>query len=425
MKKFLKIIGTLLLLLIASGVILFMVKNEALPSGEKGKSADALATKMLQAINSDAYNNAEVLEWSFRNEHHYKWFKKQNSVSVSWAKNKVILNTKTPEKSTVFVDNIKVVDPELIQTAKDYFNNDSFWLVAPYKVFDPGTERRIVKHEGKDALLITYTSGGTTPGDSYLWILADTGLPISFKMWTKIIPIGGVEASWDNLKTTESGSLLPTAHTLSLFGMKLPMGIVKSYNPKANEVAHKMLKAIKHDNYKTTNHIEWSFGGRRAYKWNKEKHIVVVSWDTIRVVLHPNKLEKSSIFFNNKLSATKNEQLITKATNFFNNDSFWLVAPHKLFENGIVRSLQKEAGKDALLVKYTTGGTTPGDSYLWILDENYIPKSYKMFVPSMKMKGVPATWDDWITSESGTLLPTSHSFGTGRKLSMGNVKATI
>ena len=292
MKKFLKIIGTLLLLLIASGVILFMVKNEALPSGEKGKSADALATKMLQAINSDAYNNAEVLEWSFRNEHHYKWFKKQNSVSVSWAKNKVILNTKTPEKSTVFVDNIKVVDPELIQTAKDYFNNDSFWLVAPYKVFDPGTERRIVKHEGKDALLITYTSGGTTPGDSYLWILADTGLPISFKMWTKIIPIGGVEASWDNLKTTESGSLLPTAHTLSLFGMKLPMGIVKSYNPKANEVAHKMLKAIKHDNYKTTNHIEWSFGGRRAYKWNKEKHIVVVSWDTIRVVLHPNKLEK-------------------------------------------------------------------------------------------------------------------------------------
>ena len=83
------------------------------------------------------------------------------------------------------------------------------------------------------------------------------------------------------------------------------------------------------------------------------------------------------------------------------------------------------AGKDALLIKYTTGGTTPGDSYLWILDENYIPKSYKMFVPSMKMEGVPATWDDWITTESGTLLPTSHSFGGGRKLNMKNIKATI
>jgi outer membrane lipoprotein-sorting protein len=424
MKRFFKIIGGLLLLLLVAGVILFMAKNETLPLGEKGKNADALAMKMQQAIHADAYHATEVLEWSFRDEHHYKWFKNENSVTVSWDQNKVILNTKNPKKSTVFVDNKKVEDNELIQTATDYFNNDSFWLVAPYKVFDPGTERRIVKHQGKDALLITYTSGGTTPGDSYLWILADTGVPISFKMWTKIIPIGGVEASWSDVRTTESGILLPTTHTLSLFGMKLPMGAVKSYNPKANALANKILKAINHDNYKETNHIAWSFGSRRHYQWNKKEHIVAVSWDTIRVSLHPDNLEKSSIFFNNKLSETADKKIIKKATDLFNNDSFWLVAPHKLFENGIVRSIQKQDGKDALHVKYTTGGSTPGDSYLWIVDENYIPKSYKMFVPSMNMDGVPASWEDWISTESGTLLPTSHSFGAGKKLSMGNVKAT-
>ncbi len=232
--------------------------------GKKGKDADALATKMLQAMNSEAYKSTEVLEWSFRNEHHYKWFKNQNKVRVSWGKNKVELNTISPSKSRVFIDNQEVDNPTLIATATAYFNNDSFWLVAPYKVFDAGTERRIVKHQGKDALLITYTSGGTTPGDSYLWILGESGLPISFKMWTQIIPIGGIEASWSSLKTTESGILLPISHTLSLFGMKLPMGNVKSYNPKANAIAHKILKAIKHDNYKKTNHIEWSFGGRRT-----------------------------------------------------------------------------------------------------------------------------------------------------------------
>ena len=425
MKIFFKIIGVLFLLLILTGVVFFVSKNEALPIGKKGKDADALATKMLQAMNSDAYNNTEVLEWSFRNEHHYKWFKNQNRVRVSWGKNSVDLNTISPAKSSVFIDNQKVDNKEIIATATAYFNNDSFWLVAPYKIFDAGTERSIVKHQGKDALLVTYTSGGTTPGDSYLWILADSGLPISFKMWTQIIPIGGIEASWNSLKTTASGILLPTSHALSLFGMKLPIGNVKSYNPKANALAHKILKAIKHEKYKTTNHIAWSFGGRRSYEWDKAQHIVSVSWDSIRVVLHPNNLEKSSIYFNNKISATENKQLITKATNLFNNDSFWLVAPHKLFEKGIIRSIQKEAGKDALLVKYTTGGTTPGDSYLWLLDENFIPKSYKMFVPSMKMEGVPATWDQWSTTESGTLLPTSHSFGGGRKLSMGDVKATI
>jgi len=73
--------------------------------------------------------------------------------------------------------------------------------VAPYKIFDPGTERRIVNYKNKEALLITYTrSGGTTPGDSYLWILNEKFLPTSYKMWTRIIPIGGVSATWSDWK---------------------------------------------------------------------------------------------------------------------------------------------------------------------------------------------------------------------------------
>ena len=425
MKRFFKIIGTLLFLLILAGALFFFTKNEALPTGEKGKEADALATKMLKKMNIDAYNATEIIEWSFRNEHHYKWFKSKNSVQVSWDKNKVILNTLQPSKSSVFIDNNKVDNKELIQTALSFFNNDSFWLVAPYKVFDEGTERRIVKQNGKEALLVTYTSGGTTPGDSYLWILDEKGMPTSYKMWAKIIPIGGIEASWGNLKTTASGIKLPTSHTLSLFGMQLDMGEVKAYNSSANSLAKQILKAIKHEKYKETNYLEWSFGGRRHYQWNKKDHIVTVMWDSIKVILHPNQLEKSSVFFHDKQATTKEEPFITKATRLFNNDSFWLVAPHKLFEDGIIRSIQKENGKEALLVKYTTGGSTPGDSYLWTLDENYLPKSYKMYVPSMKMDGVSATWDNWITTESGTLLPTNHSFGKGQKLSMGEVKGTL
>ena len=78
--------------------------------------------------------------------------------------------------------------------------------------------------------------------------------------------------------------------------------------------------------------------------------------------------------------------------------------------------------REALRVTYTSGGTTPGDAYVWILNEDYLPVSYQMYVPSMKMVAVPATWEDWITAESGTLLPTNHTFGKGRKLSMGTVK---
>lgn len=422
MKKVFKFIGILLLVLFVAVGVYYFVNNEPLPKGKKGKEADALAIKMFNAINHEAYENTEILEWNFRGEHFYKWRKKDGFVIVSWKNNKVFLNTAQPEKSEVFINDEKVENQVILKQAEDFFNNDSFWLIAPYKIFDAGTERSIVNYKGKDALLITYTSGGSTPGDSYLWILDENYVPTSFKMWTKIIPIGGVSATWSDWNTTASGIKLPTKHTLSLLDMQLDMGLGKGYNPNADTLANKVLKAINHEAYKKTRYLEWSFGGKRSFKWDKENHIVDVSWDTIRVNLQPNSLQKSTVFYNEIAQINADEKIIKKALAIFNNDSFWLVAPHKLFDDGTIRSIKKIDKKDALLIKYTTGGSTPGDSYIWILDENYIPKSYKMFVPSMQMNGVDATWGDWITTESGTLLPTNHTFESGNKLSMGDVK---
>lgn len=124
MKKFFKILGSVILLIVVGGVISYFVYNEKLPTGEKGKNADALAIKMMNALNADAFDSTEVLEWSFRNTNHYKWFKSENIVEVSWDKNKVILHTKNTEKSEVFLDEKKVENEELIQTATDFFNND-------------------------------------------------------------------------------------------------------------------------------------------------------------------------------------------------------------------------------------------------------------------------------------------------------------
>ncbi len=414
MKKFLKILGGIVLLLILFAGIYYFANNESLPDGTQGKAADELATKMLEAMNSKAFDTTEILEWSFRGKHFYKWKKQEGLVEISWDQNKVTLNLMDHKKS-------EGENPETIQTALDYFNNDSFWLVAPYKVFDEGVERSIVTYEDKEALMVKYTSGGTTPGDSYLWVLDSTYLPTSYKMWTKTIPMGGVSATWNELITTESGIKLPTKHTLSLFGMELDMGTVKAYNPNADELARKVLKAVKHEAYKKTRYIDWSFGGRRTYKWDKEQHIVEVSWNDAKVILHPNNLEKSIAYLKGK-EIKNNNNLVKRAWDLFNNDSFWLVAPHKLFEPGIHRSIEMIDGKEALRVKYSSGGTTPGDSYVWILDDNYLPKSYQMNVPSMKMVATPATWEDWIETESGTMLPKNHTFASGNKLSMGDVK---
>lgn len=233
LRKLFKIVGALFLLALIGFFVLYLVYNKPLPESQKGPVADALAEKMLMAINHDAYKQTRFLEWSFaRGVHKYKWDKENGKVEVKWKDYNVNLNLNDTARSLVY-ENGKLASAkesrDLISTAWDYFNNDSFWLVAPFKVFDKGTERSIAKLEdGSDGLMISYTSGGTTPGDSYLWKLQSNGFPESYRMWVKIIPIGGIKATWDDWKVMENGLFLPTKHKIG--PITIDMGEVRAYN---------------------------------------------------------------------------------------------------------------------------------------------------------------------------------------------------
>ncbi len=228
-KRILKIVFGIVIFLTLPSLLFFgfiyIKYNEELPQGELGSEADELAKNMLIALDYKAYEATSYLEWTFKGAHSYKWDKTENQCEVKWKDFKVELNLNNPENSTVYVINQKydgIDRQKLITKAKNYFNNDSFWLVAPYKIFDRGTERRLVETEdGKKALLVTYTSGGTTPGDSYLWHLDDNFKPMSYQMWINILPIGGLEATWENWITTESGAQLPTFHKLLFLGLEI------------------------------------------------------------------------------------------------------------------------------------------------------------------------------------------------------------
>ncbi|TMM57221.1 hypothetical protein FEE95_12085 [Maribacter algarum] len=237
MKKFLKIllriVGVLLLMGLIGFGILFAIYNEPIPEGKSGPAADALAEKMLKAVNNEAYKNTRHIEWSFLDgTHRYHWDKENGKVQVRWDNYEVNLNLNNPSKSEVLENGAVVIDDsktDLVTTAVNYFNNDSFWLVAPFKVLDKGTERSIVTlADSSEALLVKYSSGGTTPGDTYLWKLLPNGFPQSYQMWVKVIPIGGLEASWDDWKIMESGVALPATHRIG--SITMDMGVVKAYN---------------------------------------------------------------------------------------------------------------------------------------------------------------------------------------------------
>mgnify|MGYP007086408762 CR=1 FL=1 len=228
-KKIIKIITGVIIFFTLPSLVFFgfvyFKYNEDLPTGIQGDEADALAYKMLNALDYDAFEKTNTIEWTFKRRHHYKWEKDKNTCDVYWKEYRVNLDLKDPTQNKAYVHSFKVdgdLADGLIEKATKYFNNDSFWLVAPYKVFDKGTERRLVTLNNKHkALLVTYTSGGSTPGDSYLWLLDDTGKPKSFKMWTSLLPIDGLEATWADWTTTESGAQLPTFHKMIVLGLEI------------------------------------------------------------------------------------------------------------------------------------------------------------------------------------------------------------
>ena len=209
MKKFLIIVFSLVVLL----VVAFVIIDEPLPEGVKGPEAERLADNILAELNKPAWDSLKSISWTFPGlNHHYNWDKVNDEVEVTWDDYKVIFNTdsqsgKAYENGQLLEDDSN----ELVKDAINYFNNDSFWLIAPYKIKDPGTIRTLVNYEGKDALLVQYTSGGTTPGDSYLWILDENNRPVAWKLWVSIIPIGGMSFSWEEWKDI-NGAQISTIH---------------------------------------------------------------------------------------------------------------------------------------------------------------------------------------------------------------------
>lgn len=206
-----------------SGCFAMRMATESKPSVHQTEEADMLADKILVALNKPAWDQLKFLQWEFMRGHKYVWDKQNNKVVIRWKDNQVNLNL-DDQTGKVYVKNQLVEGKKadkLRSKAWSYWCNDSFWMFAPYKIYDPGTSRSIVEHEGKEALMVSYDSGGVTPGDSYLWLLDENNVPRAFKMWVKIVPIGGMKTSWDGWIDLPSGAKVATKHKSSVMSFEM------------------------------------------------------------------------------------------------------------------------------------------------------------------------------------------------------------
>lgn len=215
--RILKYLAFLVLGIVSALFLAWWIFDEEEPVGTAGVEAEQLADAMMDAVNYQAWDSIPIIQWTFKQARTFQWDKEAHQCVVQWDQNKVLLDINS-QSGVAYVDEQQQEGAEaraLISTAWDLFNNDSFWLNAVVKVKDPGTERSIVDLEnGKKGLLVHYTSGGSTPGDKYLWILGEDLKPTACKMWVDILPIGGIKFTWEDWVTLPGGAMVATNHKL-------------------------------------------------------------------------------------------------------------------------------------------------------------------------------------------------------------------
>lgn len=215
MKKTIKWLALGAVGLLLFGVLAFKYLDRPKPEGAATPEADELALKMCEAINKAAWDTTHYVGWSFRGNRHFIWDKFGQRVQVQWEDYQVVIYADRPE-GRAFQNGAELIDEaqrNAVDKAWSFFCNDSFWLNAPAKVFDPGTKRSLVDlEEGGTGLMVEYSSGGVTPGDSYLWILDESYRPKAWRMWVSVLPVGGVETSWESWISISTGAKLAEKH---------------------------------------------------------------------------------------------------------------------------------------------------------------------------------------------------------------------
>ena len=219
-----KTISTVIIVVIITALSGCASVEKAFPTRDNSARADTLAQKIMNATGYEQWQQTGAIQWEFPGGHSHLWDKHRNYAKVEWKKHRVILDLGT-KKGRAWKDGVEVQGDDLeklLAEAWQFWANDSFWLNPFAKFFDNGVERSIVTTKSdEEALLVTYSSGGTTPGDSYLWVPDENGLPYEGRMWVQIIPIKGFTVSWESWQDLDTGSKVATEHKFAFINLKL------------------------------------------------------------------------------------------------------------------------------------------------------------------------------------------------------------
>ena len=179
-------------------------------------AADSLALQITEAAGGlDAWDALPLLrfDWSVRNDSaelirtRHLWNKADDQYRVEWpaGQDSTLVALFAPSSFDPDAPRGRVAlngdsltgdaKAERLKEAYGRYINDSYWLLAPLKVLDPGVQRSLAPDSGRGVLAISFEGVGLTPGDRY-WIRTD---PATGAMtgWSFILEGDGPPARWE------------------------------------------------------------------------------------------------------------------------------------------------------------------------------------------------------------------------------------
>ena len=150
------------------------------------RAVDIARQVMERMGGQENWDKTHYLSWRFFDRNTHYWDKWTGNHRIESGNRLVLLNINTLE-GRVWQDGQEIRDPadltKALERGHRSWVNDSYWLLMPYKLLDPGVslkykgEDRMADDRMADVLELTFANVGYTPQNRYLvYVAKDTGL---------------------------------------------------------------------------------------------------------------------------------------------------------------------------------------------------------------------------------------------------------
>ena len=209
-----------------------------------GQRAEALAERTMAAMGGhDAWSETRFLSFNFGGFRTHHWDKHQNRHRLEGSKRNgdtylVLLDLDT-RKGSAWLNGEPAegeAAADLLEMAYGAWINDTYWLVMPYKLKDPGVS---LHYEGEESVgettyekvRMTFDGVGLTPGDTYwVYLNPENGLVEHWSYVLESYEEGRPPTFWSWAGWQRFGKvLLPTEHHQAGSDRQLPMQAVAVY----------------------------------------------------------------------------------------------------------------------------------------------------------------------------------------------------